>query len=35
MPVRAIKDGMVGYNDMITIQDGAALTLFFDEPSEG
>lgn len=34
VPVRAVRDGAVGYNDMITIPDAAALTLFF-EPGSG
>lgn len=34
VPVRALRDGAVGYNDMITVPDGAPLTLFF-APRDG
>jgi hypothetical protein len=33
VPVRALKNGITGFNDMITIPDDAALTLYFDAHS--
>jgi hypothetical protein len=33
IPVRAIRNGVMGLNDRITIPDAAALTLFFDPRS--